>query len=67
MPSQISDREYGQAILESVRSGSYPETDAVVSADLPSSALPTVLKLIAQARDDVKVRQQIIRTPTVNF
>lgn len=67
MPSQISDREYGQAILESVRSGSYPDTEAVVSADLPPSALPTVLKLVAQAREDVKVGQQKIRASTVDF
>lgn len=67
MPSQISDREYGQAILESVRSGSYPETEDIVSAHLPTSALPTLLKLVAQAREDVKVRQPMTRASSVDF
>lgn len=55
MPSQISHREYAQAVLDSVRSGAFPESEEVISADLPSSAVPTVLKLIDEARNDVKV------------
>lgn len=56
MPSQISYCEYAQAVLDSVRSGAFPENEEVVSAELPPSAVPTVLKLIDEARDDVKVR-----------
>jgi protein transport protein DSL1/ZW10 len=55
MPSHISDHEFGQAIVDSVCNGSYPESEEVVSAELPQSALPTILKLIDQAREDVKV------------
>lgn len=55
MPSQISYREYAQAVLDSVRSGAFPENEEVVSAELPPSAVPTVLKLIDEARNDVKV------------
>lgn len=54
MPSQISDRQYGQAVLDSVQSGTYPESEAIVAAELPPSALPTILKLVDQAREDVK-------------
>lgn len=57
MPSQISDRQYGQAVLNSVQSGTYPESEAIVAAELPPSALPTILKLVDQAREDVKVRR----------
>lgn len=59
MPSQISYREYAQAVLDSVRSGAFPENEEVISAELPSSAVPTVLKLIDEARNDVKVCQQL--------
>ena len=55
MPSQISHREYAQAVLDSVRSGAFPENEEVISAELPPSAVPTVLKLIEEARNDVKV------------
>lgn len=57
MPSHISDHQYGQAVVDSVYNGSYPESEEVVSGDLPQSALPTILKLVDQAREDVKVGQ----------
>ena len=55
MPSHISDHEFGQAIVDSIYNGSYPESEDVISAELPQSALPTILALIDQAREDVKV------------
>lgn len=55
MPLHISNSQYGHAVLESVQSGSFPVSEEVVASELPSSALPTVLKLVDQAREDVKV------------
>lgn len=55
MPSQILDRQYGQAILNSVQNGAYPESEEIVAAEVSPSALPTILKLVDQAREDVKV------------
>lgn len=54
MPSQITSHQYGQAVLEHVQNGTYPEEE-VISAELPSSALPEISKLVEQARDEVKV------------
>ena len=59
MPSQILHREYAQAVLESVRSGAIPDSEEVISAELPPSAIPTVLKLIDEACENVKVRIQL--------
>lgn len=56
MPSPIKPQQCGQAVLEHVQTGAYPESEEVISADLPPSALPEVLKLIEQAQEDVKVR-----------
>lgn len=56
MPSKISDRQYGQAVLNSVLNGIYPESEEIVAAEVPPSALPTILKLVDQAGEDVKVR-----------
>ena len=55
MPSRITSQQYGQAVLEHVQTGAYPESEDVVSADFPPSALPEVSKLIEQALEDVKV------------
>ena len=56
MPSHISDHQYGQAVLNSVQSGTYPESEEIIAAEVPPSALPTILKLVDQAREDLKVR-----------
>ena len=55
MTSPRSDDVFGQALLQSVRDGTYPEGEEVISAELPSSALPVVVDLLEQARSDVKV------------
>lgn len=55
MSSRIDPQQYGQAVLEHVQSGVYPESEQVISAELPPSALPAVSKLIEQASEDVKV------------
>ena len=55
MPKSFSDDQYGQAVFESAQSGAYPESEELVSAELPSSALPGIIKLIEKAREVVKV------------
>lgn len=55
MPSRITPQQYGQAVLEHVQTGAYPESEEVISAEFPPSALPEVVRLIEQAREDVKV------------
>lgn len=55
MPLHISDHQYGQAVVESVYNETYPESEEVVSGSLPQSALPNILNLLDQAREDVKV------------
>ena len=55
MPPQISDDQLGHALLQSVKDGSYPEDETIISAELPSSALAGLSELIEVARADVKV------------
>ncbi len=55
MPKHFSDDQYGQAVFESVQSGAYPESEELVSAELPPSAIPEIVKLIEKAQEDVKV------------
>lgn len=55
MSSKIAPQQYAQALLDHVQNGTFPESEEVVSAELPPSALPAVSKLIEQAREDAKV------------
>lgn len=55
MPSKIPDHHYGQALLDSVQDGSYPESEEIISAELPPPAIPGILNVLEQARNDVKV------------
>lgn len=62
MPSNSLDQHHGQALLDSIQNGSYPESEEVISADLPSTAIPDILKLLKQAREDVEVHELLRRT-----
>ena len=55
MPSSPSDERLEQAILKSVKDGLYPEEEAVLSAELPSSALGSLEELLQNARKEVEV------------
>lgn len=59
MPSSIDPQIYGQAVLDHIQTGAYPDSEEIISAELPASALPAVSKLIEEAREDVKVRYLI--------
>lgn len=55
MPSGTSDLELSKAVYQHVDLGTYPDNEEVISAELPSTALETLSKLLDQARADVKV------------
>ena len=55
MPSPTADDQLGEAILDFVQHGVYPESDKLVSAELPPSALHVALDQLKAAREDVKV------------
>jgi centromere/kinetochore protein ZW10 len=53
----VSDRELSKALIASIRYGSYPESEEVISSDITSSALPIVLEQLKVAKDDLHVRK----------
>ena len=61
MPPQIPDEQLGQAVLESARDGVYPASEEVISADVPATALPVLLRLLDEAREEVKVRRTSVQ------
>ncbi|MCJ1395890.1 hypothetical protein MMC18_008776 [Xylographa bjoerkii] len=54
MSSTILDGELSDAVFRAVQDGVYPEEETIVSAELPSSAFDSLLKLLEQARTEVK-------------
>ena len=55
MSATPSDRELADAVLQHAEYGAYPESEEVVSAELPTTALPAVLEIVERAKEDVKV------------
>jgi len=55
MPSQIPDPELGDAFLQSVQRGSFPQSEDVASAAVSSETLPKLLEAVGKAREDTKV------------
>jgi hypothetical protein len=55
MSSQVPDQALGDAVLQSVEHGTFPQSEHVASAPVPSSALPKLLEVVGQAREEAKV------------
>ncbi|KAF2003469.1 WD40 repeat-like protein, partial [Amniculicola lignicola CBS 123094] len=54
MSSHISHQALGDAILESVEHGTFPQSEEVASAPVPAAALPKLLEVVGKAREDTK-------------
>ncbi|KAF2259844.1 hypothetical protein CC78DRAFT_502567 [Lojkania enalia] len=54
MPSKASIQELGDAVLQSVEYGSFPQSEDVASANVPPEALPKLLEVVNTAREDTK-------------
>lgn len=57
MSAQISPEQFGDAILQSVEQGAFPQDEHVASASVPSSALPKLLDVVGKAQENTKVRR----------
>jgi len=55
MPTRLPDNQLSDAVFQAVKNGTYPEDEAVVSAELPASAFDELQALLERARDEVKV------------
>lgn len=56
MSEQASDAQLGDAILQSVQHGAFPQDERVASSIVPASALPKLLETINKAREETRVR-----------
>ncbi|KAL8975718.1 MAG: hypothetical protein Q9197_000060 [Variospora fuerteventurae] len=56
MPPTVTAYQLGEALLDAVQCSSYPESEAIISADFPPSAFPQALELLSSALEEVKTR-----------
>lgn len=56
MSSQPTALQLAEAVLNSVRSGQYPDSEEIISAEVTPPVFSVALELLSNARDDVKVR-----------
>ncbi|CAI6341570.1 unnamed protein product [Periconia digitata] len=62
MSDQVSDQQLGDAVLESVQHGSFPQSEHVASAELSPATLPKLLDIVGKAREEKKTQiRQISR------
>ncbi|KAI9789774.1 MAG: hypothetical protein M1816_005813 [Peltula sp. TS41687] len=61
MPSEPSSKQLGEAVLNSISKGIYPDSEDVISAELRPSAFSIVLELLEDARRELKdhIRNEI--------
>jgi centromere/kinetochore protein ZW10 len=57
MSSQVSAEKLGDAILQSIEHGAFPQDEDVSSASVPSSALLQLLEIVDKAKEATKARE----------
>ncbi|KAB8336723.1 hypothetical protein FH972_021032 [Carpinus fangiana] len=57
MPATVGDDDLSAAVLRSVESGAYPDSESIASAELPTTALPAILKGLNEARNRTRAKQ----------
>lgn len=55
MPDFDGIQKHAEALLDYVQTGAYPDSEDVISGDLPSATLPDILRVLKEARVDLEV------------
>ena len=56
MTASIADHELSAAIVSSIRDGTFPDSEDVLTAELPTTALPSIVGEVSEARQQLEVR-----------
>jgi hypothetical protein len=55
MTASNADHDLSAAIISSIKEGSFPDSEDVLTAELPATALPTILEEVSEARQQLEV------------
>jgi centromere/kinetochore protein ZW10 len=58
MTASIADYDLSAAIISSIKEGTFPDSEDVLTAELPATALPTLLEEVSEARQQLEVERQ---------
>jgi protein transport protein DSL1/ZW10 len=64
MTASVADHDLSAAILSSIREGTFPDSEDVLTAELPATALPSILGEVSDARKQLEVQQCIKKLKT---
>ena len=56
MSKDVASGDLAQAVVQSVQLGAYPDSEEIISAELPANAIAPLLEELRKARDEVQVR-----------
>lgn len=55
MTASNADHDFSAAIISSIKEGSFPDSEDVLTAELPATALPSILEEVSEARQQLEV------------
>lgn len=56
MTAAVADQDLSTAIISSIREGTFPDSEEVLTAKLPVTALPSILGEVLNARQQLEVQ-----------
>jgi len=59
MTASIADHDLSAAIISSIKEGTFPDSEVVLTAELPATALPTLLEEVSEARQQLEVERSL--------
>jgi protein transport protein DSL1/ZW10 len=57
MTASIADHDLSPAIISSIKEGTFPDSEDVLTAELPATVLPTLLEEVSEARQQLEVER----------
>ena len=57
MTASIADHDLSPAIISSIKEGTFPDSEDVLTAELPATVLPTLLEEVSEARQRLEVER----------
>lgn len=55
MTVNVAEHDLSAAIISSIKDGSFPDSEQVLTSELPATALPSILHEVSQARQLLEV------------
>lgn len=55
MTASKADHDFSAAIVSSIKEGGFPDSEDVLTAELPAIALPSILEGVSEARQQLEV------------